>query len=110
MKYTTIIILILILNNTTAQVAQKRRPPKEVQPFIFGNIKYTAPLDEMGFIVARNVKTDSVIWVKQIYKIKYVKNMEIDVQDVYIATLTLEKDSLIIQTENNKTYKLKLNE
>jgi len=110
MKYLILIILSLIINNTIAQVAHKRSAPKKVKPIIVKNIRYTAPSNEMGFVVAKDVKTDSLIWKKQVYKISYIKNLEEDVQDVFIVSLTLKKDYLIVQTENNKTYRLKLNQ
>lgn len=91
-----------------AQTSQKRRAPKEVKPVINGGIKYSAPISEIGYIVAQDVKTNSIIWKKQIYQVNYDKNLELDVQDVFIDLLNLKEHSLIIHTENNKTYYLDL--
>ena len=108
MRYFIFIILIGVVNSTTAQISQKRKAPNEVKPLISGNIKYSAPTNEIGYIVAQNINTNSIIWKKQIYQIIYNRNLESDVQDVFIDSLNLQEHYLIIHTENNKTYFLDL--
>ena len=71
MRYFIFIILIGVVNSTTAQISQKRKAPNEVKPLISGNIKYSAPTNEIGYIVAQNINTNSIIWKKQIYQIIY---------------------------------------
>jgi hypothetical protein len=110
MKYFIFIVLSLISNRTIGQVSHKRMAPKEVKPIVVKNIKYTAPTNKMGYVVAKDVKTDSTIWEKQVYKINYDKYLETDVQDVFIDSLGLQEDYLIVHTENNKIYRLKLSE
>ena len=108
-KYLFIICACLLTNVAIAQISLKRLAPKEVKSVILNNIKYTAPTDKMGFIVAKNAQTDSVLWQKRIYKIDYNNNLEIDVQDDFIDSLQIRSDSLIIHTEHKKRFSLKLN-
>jgi len=109
MKYFVFIVTFLISASSFAQLSQKRVAPKEVKPVIIKNIKYSAPTSEMGFVVARDLKTDTIIWKKQVYKVRYNKDLEQDVQDVFIDSLTLLGNYLIIHTENNRNYHLKIN-
>jgi hypothetical protein len=62
----------------------------------------------MGYVVAFDAKNDSMIWEKQIYKIIFNKDRETDVQCVFINSLYIQHDSLMIHTERNKIYSLKL--
>jgi hypothetical protein len=109
-RYFCLIFIYFLPHNLSAQVAHKRLAPKEVKPVIYNNIKYTAPTYEMGYIVARDVKSDSILWRKEIYRIYYIKDLETDVQDVFIDSLYIKSSYLIIHTENKRKYKLKLQE
>ncbi len=95
----------------------KRDIPKGVQPVIHNNIEYSAPLYDkdfedsvgcIGFIIAKDLSNDSVIWKKKIYRVAYDMNLETDVQDVYIDSLVLKCDNLFIHIENGSTFKLNL--
>ena len=86
-----------------AQSSFKRRAPKEVTPIVINNIRYTAPVDQMGYIVAKNAITDSVLWRKQVYTIHY-DNSEKDVQDIFIDSLYVKGKNLMAHTERGKVY------
>lgn len=109
LKLLCMVCVSLIAVVSFGQIANLGSAPKKVKPVIFNNIKYTAPNDKMGFVVARNAQTDSVLWQKRIYKIDYNNAIEIDVQDDFIESLQIRKDSLIIHTEHKKIFSLKLN-
>ena len=55
---------------------------------------------------AVSIKTKEIVWETLVYKTKYIKNLETDVQDVFITSLSLSSDKtkLIVRNENNKTY------
>ncbi len=91
-----------------AQVSSKRRVPKEVTPIVVENVQYTAPTHQIGYVVARDAATDTVIWKKQIYSMRYNDNLEKDVQDVFIDSLYIKSKNLIIHTERGKVYQLKI--
>ena len=67
MRYFILIILIGVINSTKAQISQKRKAPREVKPVIIKDIKYSAPISEIGYIVALNMQTDSTRWKKRSY-------------------------------------------
>ncbi len=92
----------------------KRGAPAEVLPVTVGNIKYSAPHrngthKQMGFIEARDLKSGKLIWSRQIYAVKYDPDLEGDVQDVFIKSITVEGNHLIITNERNSKYQLDLN-
>ena len=92
----------------------KRGVPVEVLPVTVGNIEYSAPHrnhthKQMGFIEARELKSGGLIWSRQIYAVKYDPDLEGDVQDVFIKSITVEGNTLIITNERNSKYQLNLN-
>jgi hypothetical protein len=92
----------------------KRGAPMEVLPVKVGNIEYSAPHrngthKQMGFIEARDLKSGKLIWSRQIYAMKYDPDLEGDVQDVFIKSITVEGNNLIITNERNSKYQLDLN-
>ena len=105
-----IIFILLILPGSAlvshAQIASKRRAPKEVTPVVVKNVKYTAPTDQIGYVVAKDAASDTVIWKKKIYTIRYNDHLEKDVQDVFIDTLYIKSKNLMIHTERGKIYSL----
>ena len=107
-KLIVFVFITFIASNLSGQIRLKREPPREVKPLIVGNVKYTAPTSEMGFIIARDVKTDTILWKKQIYKVNYRKNLETDVQDNFIKKIKIENNLLLIFTEKGKKYYLEL--
>ena len=106
--------LISFLLLATLLTEAKRGAPAEVLPVTVGNIKYSVPhrngmQKQMGFIEARDVKSGKLIWSRQIYAVKYDPDMEGDVQDVFIKSINVEGNSLIITNERNSKYQLDLN-
>ena len=106
--------LISSLLLATLLAEAKRRAPAEVLPVTVGNIEYSAPHrkgthKQMGFIEARELKGGKLIWSRQIYAVKYDPDLEGDVQDVFIKSITVQGNHLIITNERNSKYQLDLN-
>jgi hypothetical protein len=106
--------LISSLLLATLVAEAKRGAPMEVLPVKVGNIEYSAPHrngthKQMGFIEARDLKSGKLIWSRQIYAVKYDPGLEGDVQDVFIKSITVEGNNLIITNERNSKYQLDLN-
>jgi hypothetical protein len=106
--------LISSLLLATLLAEAKRGAPAEVLPLTVGNIEYSAPhrndtQKQMGFIEARDLKSGKIIWSRQIYTVKYDPDLEGDVQDVFIKSITVESNNLIITNERNSKYQLDLN-
>ena len=106
--------LISFLLLATLLAEAKRGAPAEVLPVTVGNIEYSASHrngthKQMGFIEARELKGGKLIWSRQIYAVKYDPDLEGDVQDVFIKSITVEGNHLIITNERNSKYQLDLN-
>ena len=106
--------LISFLLLATLLAEAKRGAPAEVLPVTVGDIKYSAlhrngTHKQMGFIEARELKGGKLIWSRQIYAVKYDPDLEGDVQDVFIKSITVEGNHLIITNERNSKYQLDLN-
>lgn len=106
--------LISFLLLATLLTEAKRGAPAEALPVTVGNIEYSAPhrngtQKQMGFIEARDLKSGKLIWSRQIYAVKYDPDLEGDVQDVFIKSITAEGNHLIITNERNSKYQLDLN-
>lgn len=122
MKYLSIILLTLLSiscstkNNSTATslntisednpiASFKRSVPKEVQPILIENIKYSCSMNE---IIATDTLSQNILWKKEIYKVIYDEKMERDVQDVYIDSISLKDNLMIIRNENTEFYSLNI--
>jgi hypothetical protein len=91
----------------------KQLAPKPVKPIVNNGIKISIVKwkhqngkQNGGFLKAVSIKTKEIVWETLVYKTKYIKNLETDVQDVFITSLSLSSDKtkLIVRNENNKTY------
>ena len=106
--------LISSLLLATLLAEARRGAPAEVLPVTVGNIEYSAPHRngthrKMGLLEARDLKSGKLIWSRQIYAVKYDPDLEGDVQDVFIKSITAEGNHLIITNERNSKYQLDLN-
>jgi hypothetical protein len=92
--------------------AERIAAPKPVKSVIKDGIEYSALPDSNGYVVARWQKTNSVIWSKQIYVVKfdYGENaLEEDVQLCLITNLQLDGNKLLVTNERGYEYVLDLN-
>jgi hypothetical protein len=106
--------LVFSLLLATLLAEAKRRAPAEVLPVKMGNFEYSAPHrngthKQMGSIEAHDLKSGKLIWSRQIYAVKYDPDLEGDVQDVFIKSITVQGNNLIITNERNSKYQLNLN-
>lgn len=86
----------------------KRAAPKPVPPIAAHSIQYSAPHEQMGFVVATGTASNKELWRKRIYTIRFNPLMERDVQDVFITSLVIERGALIITNERGDSYTLDL--
>ena len=103
-----IILSILCISESEA----KRAVPSKVMPVQVGSIEYSAPhgklQNQMGCIEARKVGSGELLWIRQVYVVKYDPDLEGDVQDVYIKSFKVKGNSLIIINERKSEYQLNL--
>lgn len=93
----------------------KRAAPKEVDPVIHKGIRYVAAHFKMegkefghGYIEAWDIASNRKLWDLRIYEEKYDPYIERDVQDVFITSLTIKDDHLVVTNERGEVYEVDL--
>ena len=103
-----VIFLILCISESEA----KRAVPSKVLPVKVGSIEYSAPhgklQNQMGCIEARKVGSGKLLWRRQVYVVKYDPDLEGDVQDIFIKSIAVQGNNLIITNERKSEYQLNL--
>lgn len=107
-RTSALLALCLFLIGGIAPVFAKRVAPELVAPVLFKGIEYSAPRDAMGFVIATGISSGKELWRVRIYEVRVDPNLERDVQDVFITSLTLREDALIITNERGEKYALDL--
>lgn len=104
--YLTIVILIVAVIYPSVMVFAERLASKPVKDVHYKGIRYSAPKNLIGCVVASKESPSYLLWWKQIYVVKYNFPLESDVQTVFITNLKIENDKLIIENEKGYTYSL----
>jgi hypothetical protein len=93
----------------------KRVPPRDVEPVIYKDVKYIAPHFKIinkevrrGYVEAWDRKTNKKLWEIQVYKIDDDPKLEQDVQDIFITSLTIKNDRLVVVNERKERYEIDL--
>jgi len=86
----------------------KRLPALKVDPVVYEGVRYVAPNDDgrRGYIEAWNVSTNKKLWKLTIFTNPIDPNLEEDVQWVFIKSLNIQDDRLMVTTEREKTYQV----
>jgi hypothetical protein len=108
-------LALLVASVVTKEVFAKREAPIPVASVQMGELQFTAPHESggryvPGYVEARDVASDAVVWRRQIYTIVREPLIEGDIQDVFITTLKVDTDRnvLNIANENGDTFELDL--
>jgi hypothetical protein len=114
----TITFLILSLSPGMSSNRQnaKRAAPKEVAPVVYEGIRYSAPhwvrangkRIAGGYIEAFNAKTNKKLWRIKVYEIRNSPELEKDVQNVFITSMVIEKNQLVVVNERDERYEIDL--
>ena len=89
----------------------KRLAPNEVAPVKTDKAVISVPhFPKGGVLEAHDPKTKKLLWRVQVYKTVYDKNLEKDVQDVFIKSLSYDKrhNLLIMSDEKGRVFVLNL--
>jgi len=105
-RLSSLAVVLLITAFLASNAEAKRAAPKNVPPVTRNGVTYSAPHDQMGYVVAKEEKTGKVLWKKQIYVVKHDPAMERDVQDCFITGLRFAKGKLIVSNENGDRFEL----
>ncbi|HVE17408.1 MAG TPA: hypothetical protein VNB29_11775 [Chthoniobacterales bacterium] len=88
----------------------KRGPGPEVAPVHFEGTVYTvtAEPDRMGVVEAFDEASKKKLWEKKIYSVSISPGMETDVQWVFINSMQLKGNALLISNERGEWFALDL--
>ena len=107
MKRIAVLLLALSLLPVSLAFA-KRGAPAVVKPVRAGDVEFRAPHNQMGCVEAWDVQRDQLVWRRQIYAVRYSLELERDVQDVFVKSLVLKDDNLLVTNERTSEYQLDL--
>lgn len=100
-----IIVLVVAFTLLFVSFAHAKRCVATDVPSIYrSNIEYRVPHAQMGCVEAWQGKT--LLWRRQIYVVKYIVGLERDVQDVFIKTIELKGNVLIVTNERQSEYEV----
>ena len=103
--FVTLLAALLVVG-TLGTTFAKRSAPAAVEPVTIGNVKYSAPSEAMGYVIATDVATGKELWRERIYVVALVPGLEEDVQHVFISALKEEKGLLLITNEKGARFSL----
>ena len=88
----------------------KRMAPAKVEPVIHEGIRYVAPNDDgrRAYVEAWDVETNRRLWELTVFTNHIEPGVEEDVQWVFIKSLSLRDDTLVVTSERGKTYQVDL--
>jgi hypothetical protein len=94
----------------------KRRPPPEVTPVVAGEIRYTVPHfgalhgkeQNGGYVQAWEVGSGKLLWDRMIYRVVYDAKLERDAQDVFIARISVEGGTLLVENDLGERFEMDL--
>jgi hypothetical protein len=105
-KIAAVMIVLSLLS--TPMVFAKRAAPAQVAAVRIGEMELRAPTSQLGCIEAWDTKHNELLWRRQIYVVRYTAGLERDVQDVFIRSMEMKDNVLIVTNENQSEYVLNL--
>lgn len=117
MKKAKIIIVLILGFFFISHSFAKRGAPQDIPPVVHKGVKYLAPhwgdfknrLQNGGYIEAWDVNTNRFLWRLRIYTTEYNKNLEGDVQDIFITRMEIKDGMLVIWNEAKDKFIVDLN-
>lgn len=113
-------ILIIIIFTICVNSFAKRVAPKKVEPLIHGNFVYIAPhftnIDGAnqngGYIKVLDAKSGVKLWGLLVYKTEYDPDLEKDIQDVFITSLSINflGTKLTVTDELGRQYEINISD
>ncbi|OGF64875.1 MAG: hypothetical protein A2Y62_13190 [Candidatus Fischerbacteria bacterium RBG_13_37_8] len=89
-------------------IAAKRAAPVPVSPVVYKGIEYRAPHERMGYVQAWDIKNNKFLWEKKIYDVPIDPKLEEDVQWIFVTSLEMKNDKLIVTNETNEIFSVEL--
>lgn len=95
-------------------VLAKRGPPPDVPPLVYQGVRYEAPPGAMenpcgqegGCVVAYDDASGASLWSVEVYCSHYDPNLELDVQWVYVTSLSIKDGQIAVTNEKNQHFSI----
>lgn len=107
-KASALLALCILLVGSIVPGLAKRSAPVAVAPVVIKGVEYSAPHEAMAFVVAKGISSGKELWRVRIYEVRVNAELERDVQDVFITSLTEKDGSLLITNERGEKFTLDL--
>lgn len=109
-RVTRLVLGVAALVLVPSLALSKRTAPATVTPVVHEGVRYVAPNDDgrRGYIEARDAHTNEKIWELTVFTNPIDPNLEEDVQWVFIESLSIQDDTLIVVSERKNTYGIDL--
>jgi hypothetical protein len=93
-----------------SQALPKRTAAPTIAPVVHYGVQYVVPNDNgrKGYVRAVDARTGNTLWEKAIFKVWINPLEEADVQWVFIASIILKDDTLILTDERARRFVLDL--
>jgi len=102
-----IFVVTVVLITVSAQA--KRLPAKPVPPVISGGVRYSVENDGADqYVVASNVTDGAELWKVKIFHTHVKFWIEEDNQAVFITSMQLDGNSLLVADERSRCYSVNL--
>jgi hypothetical protein len=107
---TRLIFILFPLALLPYPTSAKRIAPAKVEPVIHEGVRYLAPNDDgrRAYIEAWDIQTNKKFWELTVFTNRIDPKLEEDVQWVFITSLSLRNDMLVVTSERGKTYQIDL--
>jgi len=114
MSIKRLLLSIVIALAVTPALTAKRSLPAEVPPIIVDGVRYTVLhrgraqglSQNGGYLEAWNAKTGRWLWRVRVYNVKYNPLQETDAQDIFIKSLSVKDDKLIVINDAETIYEV----
>ena len=93
-----------------------RPPPPEVNPVIWGGVRYQQDLDGaprqrdqgFGYLQALDAASGQLLWELKVYTVVIQPGLESDVQEVYFSSMArvAGRDALAIENEDGRRFEV----
>ena len=107
---TRLILILFAVGLLPYLVSAKRIAPAKVEPVIHKGLRYVAPNNDgrRAYIEAWDGQTNRKLWDLTVFTNRIDPTLEEDVQWVFITSLSLRNDMLVVTFERGKTYQVDL--
>jgi hypothetical protein len=110
MKRTILLTVLIVISpflSSGLLEAERRLAPK-VEPIIYKGIKFIVPNtpEKMGIVEGWATEANKKIWENQVYSIVINPIIEQDVQWIFISSLSIEDEKLVVVDERSHKYKI----